>query len=59
MENDLLGYERFGLVIDKNDFHIDTMHLLSYFNTISENEVMLMDLSAIEGNKDPRRKLDL
>jgi arginine deiminase len=57
MENDLLGTQRFGLVIDTQDFHQDRMHLDTIFNIVSRTEVVLLDMNTVDPNKDLRRKV--
>jgi len=52
MENDLLGTDRFALVVDETDLDQQRMHLDTFFNILSEDKVVVLDfeeLSKIEG----------
>lgn len=51
MENDLLGTERFGVVVDKNDMNQDRMHLDTYFNVLNPEEVILLDMDTVKPKK--------
>jgi len=57
MENDLLGTDRFALVVDSTDLHQDRMHLDTIFNIVSRTEVMLLDFASVDAKKDLRRKV--
>lgn len=43
MENDLIGTNRFALIIDDNDFTQQRMHLDTFFNILDENHVICLD----------------
>ena len=51
MDNDLLGTQRFGLVVDENDFDQHRMHLDTIFNVLSPNEVILLDMDTVKPQK--------
>lgn len=51
MENDLLNTKKFGLVTDENDFDQHRMHLDTFFNILSPNEVFLLDFDTIKPKK--------
>eukprot|EP00456_Euglypha_rotunda_P020363 TRINITY_DN1782_c0_g1_i17.p1 TRINITY_DN1782_c0_g1~~TRINITY_DN1782_c0_g1_i17.p1 ORF type:complete len:383 (+),score=43.53 TRINITY_DN1782_c0_g1_i17:173-1321(+) len=57
MENDLLGHERVALIVDENDYNQDRMHLDTFFNIVSEKEVVSLDFSTVHPKKDLRRKV--
>jgi arginine deiminase len=47
MTNDLLGTERFALVIDNNDFNQQRMHLDTFFNILNNKNVILLDFEQL------------
>jgi len=58
MENDLLGTERFALVVDETDLDQQRMHLDTFFNILSLNKCVVLDfeeLSKIQGRQIGRK----
>jgi len=58
MENDLLGTERFALVVDETDLDQQRMHLDTFFNIVSQNKAVVLDfeeLSKINGRQIGRK----
>lgn len=51
MKNDLLGCNRFALIIDDYDLSQDRMHLDTFFNILSDDSVVCLDFSTVEGKK--------
>lgn len=51
MENDLLMTKRFCIVNDENDFDQHRMHLDTFFNILSPEEVMLLDMDTVKPKK--------
>jgi len=52
MENDLLGTDRFALVVDETDLDQQRMHLDTIFNIVSQNKAIVLafeELSKIKG----------
>jgi arginine deiminase len=47
MSNDLLGTNRFALVIDENDFNQQRMHLDTFFNILNHKNVLLLDFEQL------------
>lgn len=47
MENDLLGTDKFALVIDEGDFSYERIHLDSFLNFISEEHVIVVDFDIL------------
>jgi len=47
MENDLLGTDRFALVLDENDFTQQRMHLDTFFNIINPSHVICLDFNEL------------
>ncbi len=66
MENDLLETKRVGLVVDETDLDQQRMHLDTFFNILSDEEVMLLDMDTVEPKKitdgkvvDLRRRVEI
>ncbi len=61
MENDILGCDRFGLVVDEKDLNQDRMHLDTFFNVLDNENVVMLDFENIlrEEGRDLRRKVVL
>jgi len=57
MENDLLGHDRFALIVDTQDLNQDRMHLDCIFNIVSRTEVVLLDFKTVDPKRDLRRKV--
>lgn len=47
MDNDLLGTDRFALIIDENDFNQQRMHLDTFFNIVNEKDVVCIDFKEL------------
>ena len=59
MEYDLIGCERFTLVIDDTDFSQERMHLDTFFNIITNRDVILFDFNSIcsDNSKSKHRRV--
>lgn len=51
MDNDLLGTDRFGAVVDRTDLSQQRMHLDTYFNMVNADTALLLDFSTVPGGK--------
>jgi arginine deiminase len=51
MKNDLLGTEKFALIIDETDLNQKRMHLDTFFNILDRQNVVLMDFEEYSNKK--------
>ena len=51
MENDFLLTKRFGVVVDEKDFDQTRMHLDTFFNILSSEEVVLLEMNDVKPGK--------
>ena len=56
MDNDLLGTDRFAIIIDKYDQNQDRMHLDTVFNVINQDTVIVLDFDSVPQQQNDEKK---
>jgi arginine deiminase len=61
LDNDLFGTSNVALVHDREDCDQERMHLDTYFNILSDKDVLLLDFDTVEKSRtrDIRRTVDI